>query len=219
MQGYKIEFDTILVQYSIPQKVFTTDKESKIVVTEIERLLSKEVIEKAPHTKGEFISTIFTRPKKDGSHGLILNHKNLNQFVTYKHLKMETLASALQLIKPNCYLAVLDLKDADYSVPVLTEHTKFLRFVFQGTLYEFTCLPNVLASASLVFTKLMKPVFAFLRAQGIFLVAYIDDIILIADTEEALHFAVTKTVTILTDLGFTIDYDKSSLVPSQEVCF
>ena len=65
----------------------------------------------------------------------------------------------------------------------------------------------------------MKPVFAFLRAQGIFLVAYIDDIILIADTEEALHFAVTKTVTILTDLGFTIDYDKSSLVPSQEVCF
>ena len=92
MQGYKIEFDTILVQYSIPQKVFTTDKESKIVVTEIERLLSKEVIEKAPHTKGEFISTIFTHPNKDGSHRVILNLKNLNQFVTYRHLKMETLA-------------------------------------------------------------------------------------------------------------------------------
>ena len=50
VQGYKIEFDTILVQYSIPQKVFTTDKESKIAPTEIERLLSKGVIEKASHT-------------------------------------------------------------------------------------------------------------------------------------------------------------------------
>ena len=77
---------------------------------------------------------------------------------------------------------------------MLTEHTKFLRFVFQGTLYEFTCLPNGLAS---VFTKLMKPVFASFRAHGIFLVAYIDDIILIADTEEELPFALTKTVTII----------------------
>ena len=91
----------------------------------------------------------------------------------------------------------MDLKDADYSVPVLTEHTKFLRFVFQGTLYEFTCLPNGLASAPRVFTKLMKPVFSSFRAHGIFLVAYIDDIILIADTEEELPFALTKTVTII----------------------
>ena len=40
-----------------------------------------------------------------------------------------------------------------------------------------------------------------------------------ADIEEVLHFALTKTFTVLTDLGFTINYDKSSLVPSQEVCF
>lgn len=85
MQRYKIEFDTIPVEYSTLQKVFTSDKESKIVLTEIERFLSKGVTEKASHTKGEFISTIFTRHKKDGSHRLIFNLKNLNQFVTYKH--------------------------------------------------------------------------------------------------------------------------------------
>ena len=42
----------------------------------------------------------------------------------------------------------------------------------------------------------------FRRQFDIFLVAYIDDIILISDTEEALHFALTKTVTILTDEPF-----------------
>lgn len=50
---------------------------------------------------------------------------------------METLASALQLIKPNCYLAILDLKDAYYSVPIFIEHRKFLKFKFEGSRYEF----------------------------------------------------------------------------------
>ena len=54
--------------------------------------------------------------------------------------------------------------------------------------------------------------------QGILLVAYIDDI-LIADSKEALELALTETITMVTDLGFTINYNKSQLVPSQEVCF
>ena len=132
---------------------------------------------------------------------------------------METLASALQLIKPNCYMVVLDLKDAYYSVPIFSEHRKFLRFQFEGSLYEFTCLPNGLSSAPRVFTKLMKPLFAFLRGKGILLVGYIDDIILIADSKEALELALEETIAMITNLGFTINYDKSSLVPSQQACF
>ena len=45
-------------------------------------------------------------------------------------------------------MAVLDLKDAYYSVPINPQHRKYLRFEFK----EFTCLPNGLASAPRVFT-------------------------------------------------------------------
>ena len=186
---------------------------------ENEKLLGKGVVQKVRHTEGEFLSNIFLRPKKDGSYRLILNLKNLNQCVTYKHFKMETLASALQLIKPNCYMVVLDLKDAYYSVPIFSAHRKFLRFQFEGTLYEFTCLPNGLSSAPRVFTKLMKPLFSFLRGKEILLVGYIDDIIIIADSKEALEVALDETIAMITNLGFTINYDKSSLVPSQQACF
>ena len=55
-------------------------------------------------------------------------------------------------------MAVVDLKDAYYSVPINLHHRKYLGFEFNGTLYDFTCLPNDLASAPMVFTKLMKPV-------------------------------------------------------------
>jgi len=64
-------------------------------------------------------------------------------------------------------MAVLDLKDAYYSVPVNTQHRKYPRFEFKGTFYEFTYLPNGLDSAPREFTKLMKPVFVTLRSKRI----------------------------------------------------
>ena len=65
-----------------------------------------------------------------------------------QHFKMESLQSAVQLIQKDYWMAVLDLKDAYYSVPINPQHRKYLRFEFK----EFTCLPNGLASAPRVFT-------------------------------------------------------------------
>ena len=112
-------------------------------------------------------------------------------------------------------MAVLDLKDDYYSVPINLQHRKFLRFEFKGTLYEFTCLPNGLSSAPRVFTKLMKPVLAVLRFKGYRIVRYIDDILLIAETPDKLSQVVADTIALLRTLGFTIHDTKSITVPSQ----
>lgn len=53
-------------------------------------------------------------------------------------------------------MAVLDLKDAYYSVPIATEDRQYLRFAVWGQLYEFVCLPNGLSSAPKISTKLLK---------------------------------------------------------------
>ena len=45
---------------------------------------------------------------------------------------MESLNLALELIKKDCYIASVDLKDAFYSLPVSIEHTDFLKFEHQG---------------------------------------------------------------------------------------
>ena len=55
---------------------------------------------------------------------------------------MESLQSAVQLLKKDYWMAVLDLKDAYYSVPINPQHRKFLRFEFKESLYELTNLPN-----------------------------------------------------------------------------
>ena len=86
---------------------------------------------------------------------MILNRKRLNENMPYIHFKMETIGDTL--VTPNCFMAKVDIKDAYYSVPILPEHQKYLKFYFTGNPYQFTCLPNGLCSDPRKFTKLLKP--------------------------------------------------------------
>ena len=218
VSGYFIEFESIPSQPAVPHITFSKG-DDLIIAGEINKLLEKRVIHNTTHSDNEFITTVFTRPKKDGSHRLILNLKQLNGYVTYHHFKMESLQSAVQLLKKDYWMAVLDLKDAYYSVPINPQHRKFLRFQFNGSLYEFTCLPNGLSSAPRVFTKLMKPVYTTLRSKGYLIVGYIDDILLLAKTPHELAQVVAETIALLKSLGFTIHESKCVTTPSQVAKF
>ena len=91
VKGQLIEFTSTPYQDRVPtQKTFSAE-ESAIIQSEIDKLLQKEVIAPARNEPGQFISTIFLRPKPDGSHRMILNLKQLNKSVECEHFKMDTL--------------------------------------------------------------------------------------------------------------------------------
>ena len=73
------------------------------------------------------------------------------------------------------YLTSTDLTDAYFSLRIDSDYCKFLRFTWRGILYEFKVLCFGLASAPRVFTKVLKPVYAFFRQHGIRCIYYIDD--------------------------------------------
>ena len=89
---------------------------------------------------------------------MILNLKQLNKSVEYEHFKMDILWTVIRMMKPNCYMASIDIKDAYYSVPIAETDQKYLKFEWQGVLYKFTCFPNGLALCPRKFTKLLRPV-------------------------------------------------------------
>jgi hypothetical protein len=72
---------------------------------------------------------------------------------------MENISSLIDLFRPNDFIATIYLKDAYFTVPIHADHSKFLRFRWNGLLYEFIVLPFGLASAPRVFTKLMNLLF------------------------------------------------------------
>ena len=49
-------------------------------------------------------------------------------------------------------MVAIDLQDAYYSIPIRSLDGTFLRFIWEGTLYEFTCLPNGFSCAPRIFT-------------------------------------------------------------------
>jgi len=112
------------------------------------------------------VSTIVLRPKTDGSFCMILNLKQFNESVEYHHFKMDTLETVTRMTKPGCFMASVDLKDAYYTVSIHSDHQKYLKFMFNGTLYQYMCLPNGLSSAPRIFTKLLKPVYSTLHNKG-----------------------------------------------------
>ena len=115
---------------------------------------------------------------------MILNLKRFNENVSKQHFKMESLQSAVRLMKSGCYMATVDLKDAYHTVPIHRSHQKFLKFSWRGRLFQFTCLPNGLSCAPRCFTKILKPVYATLRKAGHANVGYIDDQYLQGDTKQ-----------------------------------
>ena len=167
---------------------------------------------------GDFVSTIFLRPKKDGTHRTILNLKQFNEFVEYHHFKMDTLETAINMVKPGCYMASVDLKDAYYTVPIDLGLPKFLKFWFDGKYFQYIWLPNGLASAPRVFTKLLKPVYSALRSAGHRSSGYIDDYYLQGDTFEECRANVIDTTTFM-QLGFFVHPDKLVFLPTQRLTF
>lgn len=164
-----------------------------------------------------FYSNLFLRPKHDGTYRVIFNLSDLNDFVVKHHFKMDTFRDVVQLVKPGCFFASVDFKHAYFSVPVAEIDRKYLCFRWNGGVYQFTCLPQGLTSSPRVYTKLLKPALATLRKKGVTIICYIDDSLLVADTEADLKTAVKLVVSLFDSLGLTVHQSKSVLTPSQKI--
>lgn len=96
---------------------------------------------------------------------------------------MEDIRTAIKLISEGSFMSNLDLRNAYFTIPIHPEHQKFLRFTWGQDLFEFVCLPFELCTAPWVFTKVLKPVVSFLRSQGWLSVINLDDILVLAESQ------------------------------------
>ena len=103
--------------------------------------MNKGVIVECSRETGDFLSNVFTRQKKDGTFRTILNLKYLNEFVQYQDFKMESLLDVFKIIKPNAWMASVDLKDAFFTVSIHESHQKYFKFYVYANLRQKGHLP------------------------------------------------------------------------------
>ena len=193
--------------------------ETEIIDAEISKLLSKGVIVNTTREPNYYVSRIFARTKKDGSYRMILNLKMFNEFLKFKHCKLESIEDALDLITEGCYFGSVDLKDAYYSILIHENYQKYLKLFWKEAYYQYIVLPNGFSPAVRVFTKVLTPPFKYLKSKGHLSVKYIDDSLLLGETFEICFNNIRATVALLRELGFTIHPEKSVLVPTQQIIF
>ena len=85
--------------------------------------------------KGEFLSSLFLISKKGGGNRPVINLKDLNWFIPYKHFKMEGLHCLKYVLEKGDYMCKVDLKDAYFSVPLHKDSRTLVRFLWSGNLY------------------------------------------------------------------------------------
>ena len=175
ISGEKTEFtDAPRIQYEARSLNFS-DEEINLIKDEIDKLLTKGIIEDTCHEKKEFVSPVFISHKSNGGIKLIINLKQLNKKIEYHHFKMDSINTILNLIAKDCLVLSADLKVAYYSVKISENFQRYLKFEFLDKLYNFVCFPNGSVPCPRKFTKITKVSLSDLRLRKIVVSGYIDD--------------------------------------------
>ena len=125
---------------------------------EVEAMLAKGALEIARDPVPGFYSRLFLVEKATGGWRPVIDLSHLNDFVCLTSFKMETVASVLLSVREGDFLTSLGLKDAYFQIPIHGSSRKLLRFMSEGTVYQFKALCFGLSTAPQVFTSLRSSV-------------------------------------------------------------
>ena len=106
-------------------------------------MLAKDALEIARDPGPGFYSRLFLSEKATGGWRPVIDLSHLNDFVQLTPFKMETVASVLLSVREGDFLASLDLKDAYFQIPIHGSSRKLLRFMSEGTVYQFKARASV----------------------------------------------------------------------------
>ena len=124
---------------------------------------------------------------------------------------------ALGAILPFCLPGPIELKDAYWHVPINQRFRKFLAFAIGPQVYRFKVLPFGLGLAPRVFTKMMVPVRSRLISLGVNTLFYLDDWLIVGDSQEDCARMIDITLSVGKEMGLAFNIPKSHLCPSQSL--
>ncbi len=211
-RGYSLQFARRPPRFSGVVSTSVQGENARVLRSEVMTLLEKGAIEMVSPALSEsgFYSRYFLVPKKDGGLRPILDLRRLNHALMRRPFRMITLKQILSQICTEDWFCSLDLKDAYFHIQIAPHHRRCLRFAFEGVSYQYTVLPFGLSLAPRTFTKCMDAALSPLRQMGIRILNYLDDWLILAQSEVEL---LSHRTLILSHFA------KSALSPSQRISF
>ena len=193
-------------------------REFEFVDKEVSSLLERGAIIKS-QTKPQCVSGLKCVPKKgNNKYRLIIDLRILNECVLPQKFQYEGIKTVKGLIRSNDRLVTTDLKNGFHHVPIHVDDWKYLGFCWKQEFYVWCVLPFGLKCSPYFFHKFLRPVVCFLREQGIRVVIYVDDCLLLSEPSSITDHR-DFLLQVFEELGLHINFEKSSLEPSCEKKF
>ena len=166
-----------------------------------------------------FYFRIFLVPKRKGKLRPVIDLSLLNRYIKKQSFKMETVKSVRHLIVNNDWAISIRFTDAYLHVLIHPESRKYLRFVHEDQIFQFTALPFGMSLSLWIFTKLMAVVASHLRQRAISVFPYLDDWLIRNPICSRLLYQTKYCLQVVQYLGFIPNLKKSELIPAENFTF
>ena len=190
---------------------------------EISKMTAMDVVEEVSSAEatapGSAWSSMFSVPKAEpGEHRPVWNGARVNEGVPSQHFRMETLAVVRALIPRNAWFTSIDITKCFQHILVHPESRPLLGFKWGGRLYRFRTVPFGISTGPRTATKVLAPVWAFMRETlGVSISVFIDDALFWHRDRDHLCSATAAAMEILMSLGIEPNLRKSVVVPTRVI--
>ncbi len=219
--GYVIQFARRPPKYRGIHFTSVKAADAPISRADIAVLLTKDAIEPVPPAdmRSGFYSPYFNVHMKGGGLRPILDIRVLNRALHRLPFKMLTPKCIFGCVRPQDWFAAIDLKNAYFHMSILPRHRSFLRFAFEGQAYQYKVLPFGLSLLPRVFMKVAEAALVPLREQGVRILNYLDDWLILVQSRDQLCEHRDLVLSHLSQLGLRVNWEKSKISPVQRISF
>jgi ribonuclease HI len=183
--------------------------------------LDQRIVVPISWRKVKWLNPSFVVPKPHSNKfRKILDCRELNNCLNSVYFKMENTQVVADILIQQDWGTSIDLTSAFNHLIVNPCFRPYLAFQFEGKLYTYRAMPFGLSLSPYLFTKMMRFPICFIRRNWqVRTVIYMDDILLLHQSQQYLSLATREIVNYLTYLGLTVNMEKSELIPKQELIF
>lgn len=214
-EGLKLTFSRpILKRRSLFLKA-SSEMMKKTLSATIKRFLAEGIIEPT-NQKSQILNLFFPILKKNKKDlRWILDLKFVSAHLNHKAYKMETITQIREMIQEKDWMVSIDIVNAFYHLLIHPDYRQYCRFKALNKTYQFKALPMGLSESPWALSRIMNEFIRKIRAKGIRITCYVDDILIMAQTEQECEQHKTMVLREMDCLGITPNLSKSQLIPNQ----
>ena len=189
---------------------------AEFVTEQLSEMLAAGAISK---TKGpsKVTSPLGVNTRRNGKKRLIVDLRHVNQHLIVPKFRMDSLSDLTDLADPGDWMTSIDLAQSYYHQEMHPQATKYLGVEWQGTFYRYSVLPFGLKAAPRSFCKTIDVLLRHWRRNGIRMLAYMDDWLIIASSPTKVARDTGRVLYDCKQAGITVNTEKSQLQPTQSI--